>query len=94
MQALLFLIQLIDKNFDKTTKYLIDKLKPFFPRETDTTSKSMTKKMENTKSIVKSFEIKNLAEANQRQIHYLVQERERLSTKVEEQDRKTVEQEK
>ena len=50
--------------------------------------------MENTKSIVKSFEIKNLAEANQRQIHYLVQERERLSTKVEEQDRKTIEQEK
>ena len=54
----------------------------------------MTKKMENTKSIVKSSEIKNLAEANQRQIHYLVQERERLSTKIEEQDRKTIEQEK
>ena len=74
-------------------KHLIDDLKQFFARESPSVNENMNKKFDELTQRLQEMdhkvsETKKLAKDNKRQIDYLVQERDNLSTKVEEQDRR------
>ena len=77
----------------KSTKHLVDDLKQFFAREITTVNENMNKIFDELTQRLQEMDRKfsetiKLAENNNRQIDYLVQERDSLSTKVEEQDRR------
>ena len=69
-------------------KHLVDDLKQFFAREIATVNENMNKKCDELTQKLQEMNRKvsetiKLAEDNKRQIDYLVQERDSLSTKVE-----------
>ena len=77
----------------KSTKQLIDDLKQFFAREIATVNENWNKKFDEPTQRLQEMDRKvsettKLAEDNKRQIDYLVQKRDTLSVKVEEQDRR------
>ena len=74
-------------------KHLIGDLKQFFARESPSANENMNKKFDELTQRLQEMDRKvsentKLAKDNKRQIDYLVQERDSLSTKVEEQDRR------
>ena len=76
---------------NKSTKYLTDDLKQFFAREIATVNENMNKKFDKLTQRLQEMDCKvsettKLVEDNKRQIDYLVQERDSLNMKVEEQD--------
>ena len=78
---------------NKSTKHLIYDLKQFFAREIASVNENMNKKSNELTQRLQEMDRKvaettKLAEDNKRQIDCLVQERDSLSTKVEEQDRR------
>ena len=78
---------------DKSAKHLVDDLKQFFAREIATVNENMNKQFDELTQRLQEMnrkvsETTKLAEDNKRQIDYLVQERDSLSTKVEGQDRR------
>ena len=78
---------------DKSAKHLVDDLKQFFAREIATVNENMNKQFDELTQRLQELnrkvsETTKLAEDNKRQIDYLVQERDSLSTKVEGQDRR------
>ena len=69
-------------------KHLVDDLKQIFVREIATVNQNMNKKFDELTQKLQEMDRKvsetiKLAEDNKRQIDYLVQERDSLSTKVE-----------
>ena len=78
---------------DKSAKHFVDDLKQFFAREIATVNENMNKQFDELTQRLQEMnrkvsETTKLAEDNKRQIDYLVQERDSLSTKVEGQDRR------
>ena len=77
----------------KSTKQLIDDFKQFFAREIATVNENWNKIFDEPTQRLQEMDRKvsettKLAEDNKRQIDYLVQKRDTLSVKVEEQDRR------
>ena len=77
----------------KSTKQLIDDLKQFFAREIATVNENWNKIFDEPTQRLQEMDRKvsettKLAEDNKRQIDYLVQKRDTLSVKVEEQGRR------
>ena len=78
---------------DKSMKHLIHDLKQFFAREIASLNENMNKKFDELTPRLQEMDRKvsetaKLAGDNKRQIDYLVQERDSLSMKVEEQERR------